>query len=168
MLINIFKGSIELQIDILLASYIVVRLRGLKYMLVRKTARRPKASDPSQENRWTCWKYPQESMATTKTVWSRTASFGLDSRWQREITEIPFTSNSGMQVQTGGFQPFDYFSLFDNEDLRNYLVTAWDKSFHWKIHLWWQYIKEDLCKGLASNLSTWNKTVPWTAVCNRK
>ena len=36
---------------------------------------------------------------------------------------FPFTGNSGIQVRTVGFEAFDYFSLFVNEDLINYVVT---------------------------------------------
>ena len=36
---------------------------------------------------------------------------------------FPFTGNSGIQVRTVGFEAFDYFSLFVNEDLINSVVT---------------------------------------------
>ena len=36
---------------------------------------------------------------------------------------IPFTANSGIQVPTPGFEAFDYFSLFINDDLLNYFVA---------------------------------------------
>lgn len=37
--------------------------------------------------------------------------------------DIPFTGQSGVQVDTQGFEPIDYFTLFINDDLVNYLVT---------------------------------------------
>ena len=37
--------------------------------------------------------------------------------------DIPFTGNSGVQVQTVGFQPHDYFALFINDDLLNCFVA---------------------------------------------
>ena len=36
---------------------------------------------------------------------------------------IPFTGQPGIQVNTEGFQPIDYFQLFLNDDMMNYLVT---------------------------------------------
>ena len=36
---------------------------------------------------------------------------------------IPFTANSGIQVPTPGFEAFDYFSLFVNDDFLNYFVA---------------------------------------------
>lgn len=35
---------------------------------------------------------------------------------------IPFTVNSGIQVPMPGFEVFDYFSLFINDDPLNYFV----------------------------------------------
>lgn len=37
--------------------------------------------------------------------------------------DIPFTGNSGVQVQTVGFEPYDFFALFINDDLLNCFVT---------------------------------------------
>ena len=37
--------------------------------------------------------------------------------------DIPFTGNSGVQVQTEGFQPYDLFALFINNDLLNCFAT---------------------------------------------
>ena len=37
--------------------------------------------------------------------------------------DIPFTGNSGVHVQTVGFQPHDYFALFINDDLLNCFVA---------------------------------------------
>lgn len=37
--------------------------------------------------------------------------------------DIPFTGQSGVQVDTQGFEPIHYFTLFINDDLVNYLVT---------------------------------------------
>ena len=31
--------------------------------------------------------------------------------------DIPFTGNPGLQVQTVGFEPYDYFALVINDDL---------------------------------------------------
>ena len=36
--------------------------------------------------------------------------------------DIPFTGNSGVQVQTVGFEPHDYFVLFIDDDLLNCFV----------------------------------------------
>ena len=94
-------------------------------MLVSKEdSKEAKASDPSQENTdepvENTHRNPQQQRRRSgqeqpPSVWTPT---------DKERThEIPFTSNSGMQVQMVEFQPFDYFSLFINEDLMNYLVT---------------------------------------------
>ena len=37
--------------------------------------------------------------------------------------DIPFTGNPGVQVQTVGFEPYDYFALFINGDLLNCFIT---------------------------------------------
>ena len=37
--------------------------------------------------------------------------------------DIPFTGNPGVQVQTVGFEPYDYFALFINDDLLNCFIT---------------------------------------------
>lgn len=46
-------------------------------------------------------------------------------RMARETTsrDIPFTGNSGVQVHAAGFEPYDYFSLFSNDDLLNCFVA---------------------------------------------
>ena len=36
---------------------------------------------------------------------------------------IPLTGNPGVQVQTVGFEPYDYFALFINDDLLNCFIT---------------------------------------------
>ena len=36
---------------------------------------------------------------------------------------IPFTGQPGIQVNTDGFEAIDYFELFINDDIINYLVT---------------------------------------------
>lgn len=37
--------------------------------------------------------------------------------------DIPFTGNSGVQVQTVKFEPHDYFALFIDDDLLNCFVA---------------------------------------------
>ena len=37
--------------------------------------------------------------------------------------DISFTENSGVQAQTVGFEPYDFFALFINDDLLNCFVT---------------------------------------------
>ena len=37
--------------------------------------------------------------------------------------DIPFTGNPGVQVQTVGFEPYDYIALFINDDLLNCFIT---------------------------------------------
>ena len=37
--------------------------------------------------------------------------------------DIPLTGNPGVQVQTVGFEPYDYFALFINDDLLNCFIT---------------------------------------------
>ena len=39
------------------------------------------------------------------------------------LRDIPFTGNPGVQVQTVGFEPYDYFALFINDDLLNCFIT---------------------------------------------
>ena len=64
--------------------------------------------------------------------------------------DIPFTGNSGVQVQTEGFQPYDFFALFINNDLLNCFVTETNRYAE-------QYLAENnLTRGSRAN--DWHPT----------
>ena len=64
--------------------------------------------------------------------------------------DIPFTGNSGVQVQTEGFQPYYFFALFINNDLLNCFVTETNRYAE-------QYLAEsNLTRGSRAN--DWHPT----------
>ena len=65
---------------------------------------------------------------------------------------IPFTGQPGIQVNTDGFEAIDYFELFINDDIINYLVTETNTFAE-------QFIRDNNLKR-KSRVHAWQPTDP--------
>lgn len=75
-------------------------------------------------------------------------------------SSFPFTANTGVKVPTAGFEAYDYFALYINDNLMNFATEAnrHAKQFTYSINL-----------GRSSRASDWydtawrDETVSWVA-----